>query len=53
MGILYKGTREPKIKMIIMAYDVDGHDAGNEKLSEIIALSKENDMHVLSELNKR
>lgn len=48
-----RGIRAQKIKMIIMAHNLDGYDAINEKLSEIITLSKENDIPVLFELNKR
>ena len=53
MGISHRGIRAPKIKMIVMACNKDGYDVANEKISEIITLSKENDIPVIFELDKR
>ena len=48
-----RGIRARKVKMIVMANNVDQYGALDVKLQEILDLAKEHDLPVIFELNKR
>ncbi len=48
-----RGIRANKVKMVIMANNLDQYGALDEKLQDILVLAKEHDLPVIFELNKR
>ena len=48
-----RGIRAGKVKMVILAYNMDEYSALDEKLQEILDLSKEAELPVFYNLNKR
>ena len=48
-----RGIRAKKVKMIVMANNLDQYGALDVKLQEILDLAKEHDLPVIFELNKR
>jgi len=48
-----RGIRAGKMKMIVMAYNVDDYNALDEKLEEILKLAKEAELPIFFDLNKR
>lgn len=48
-----RGIRARKVKMIVMANNLDEYGALDAKLEEILDLAKEHDLPVIFELNKR
>jgi len=48
-----RGIRARKVKMIVMANNLDQYGALDAKLEEILDLAKEHDLPVIFELNKR
>lgn len=48
-----RGIRAHKVKMVVMANNVDQYGAVDEKLQEILNLAEEEDVPVIFELNKR
>jgi selenocysteine insertion sequence-binding protein 2 len=48
-----RGIRSHKVKMIVMANNLDPYGAIDEKLQEILDLAREEDVPVIFELNKR
>lgn len=55
MGIreVIRGIRSHKVKMVVLANNLDEYGALEEKLQEILDLAKENEVPVISVLNKR
>jgi len=48
-----RGVRAKKIKMVVMANNIDEYEAVCEKTQEIIDLCRASDIPILFELNKR
>ena len=48
-----RGIRSHKVKMVVMANNVDEYGALDEKLQDILTLANEEDVPVIFELNKR
>ena len=48
-----RGIRAHKVKMVVMANNVDQYGAVHEKLREILDLARQEDVPVIFELNKR
>ena len=48
-----RGIRAGKMKMIVLAYNVDDYNALDEKLGEILKLAKEAELPIFFDLNKR
>jgi len=48
-----RGIRAHKVKMVVMANNVDQYGAIDEKLQEILDLARQEDVPVIFELNKR